>query len=89
MTVEVVSGSIENRVLSADPELMRRLAEVSNGQALTARDVPRLGSLVRTWQAKQELAEQKAAMWDHWALLAAMLIVLGVEWFLRRRGGLL
>ena len=89
MTVEVVSGSIENRVLSADPELMRRLAEVSNGQALTARDVPRLGGLVRTWQAKQELAEQKAAMWDHWALLAAMLIVLGVEWFLRRRGGLL
>ena len=89
MTVEVVSGSIENRVLSADPEIMRRLAEVSTGRVVSGRDVSRLGNIVRTWQAAQELAEQKAALWDHWALLAAMLIVFGTEWFLRRREGLL
>jgi hypothetical protein len=88
-TVEVVSASIENRTLSANPDLMRQLAETSEGQVVTGRDVRRLDDIVWTWRARRELAEQKIALWDHWALLAAILGVLGAEWFTRRKEGLL
>jgi len=89
MTVEVVSSSIENRLLSADPGLMRQLAQISEGRVMTAAQVGRLGDIVRQWQARRELAEQKITLWDHWALLAAMMLVLAAEWFRRRREGLL
>ena len=89
MIVEVASASIENRVLSADPVLMQRLGETSEGQVLAAADVPRLGEVVRQWRARRELADQKISLWDHAALLAGILAILGVEWFLRRREGLL
>ena len=88
-TVEVTSASIENRVLSADPDLMRRLAETSEGQTLSAGDVAGLEDIVKAWRARRELADEKHLLWDHWALLAALLAALGVEWFLRRREGLL
>jgi hypothetical protein len=88
-TVEVTSASIENRVLSSDPELMKRLAETSEGQVLAADDVARLEEIVKAWRARRELADEKHALWDHWALLAVLVAALGVEWFLRRREGLL
>jgi hypothetical protein len=89
MAVEVASSSIENRVLNADPELMRRLSDISEGRVLTGRDVPRLGEVVRQWRAQRELSDQKTPLWDHAAILAVLMAVMTVEWFLRRREGLL
>jgi hypothetical protein len=89
MTVEVVSGSVEARVLSADPEAMERISRISEGRKLEASDVGRLGDIVRTWQARRQLADQKESLWDRWWLLAAAIALLAAEWFLRRREGLL
>ena len=89
MSVQVVSSSVENRVLSADPELMGRLATISGGEALRLEDVPRMGEIVKQWRTRRQLAEQKVTLWDHWYVLTAILAVMGLEWFLRRREGLL
>jgi len=88
-TVEVVSASVENRVLSADHETMRRLAEISDGQSLSAGEVASLPEVVRRWRASRQLATRKTALWDRWWILAGILAFLGIEWFLRRRAGLL
>lgn len=87
--VEVVSGSIENRQLSADPATMHELADISQGRAITGSDVPRLASIVRQWRARRELSDQRFSLWDRWPLMVVVLGLLGVEWFARRREGLL
>jgi hypothetical protein len=85
----VVSASVEKRELSADPDLMRQLAEVSGGAVLHAGDVPRLPEIVRRWEAARELSYQRRSVWDHWWLMTGIFGLLGAEWWLRRREGLL
>src|SRR6185436_1545344 len=47
----VISGSVEKRELSADPDLMKKLASVSGGSVLAAEDVARMPEVVRRWEA--------------------------------------
>lgn len=87
--IEVVSASVEKRELSADPDLMRQLAEVSGGAVVNAGDVPRLPEIVRRWEAARELSYQRRSVWDRWWLMTGIFGLLGAEWWLRRREGLL
>jgi hypothetical protein len=87
--IEVVSASVEKRELSADPELMRKLAEVSGGAVVNASDVARMPDVVKRWEASRELSHHQQTVWDRWWVLSAMLGLLGIEWWLRRREGLL
>jgi hypothetical protein len=88
-TIEVVSASVENRELSADPETMRKLAEVSGGAVVGAGDVARMSDVVRRWEARRELSHREQPVWDRWWVLAALVGVLALEWWLRRQEGLL
>ena len=88
-SVEVVSASVEKRELSADPALMRKLAEVSGGAVVGAKDVARLPEIVRRWESARQLAHRQQSVWDRWWVMAGMLGLLGAEWWLRRREGLL
>jgi len=88
-SVEVLSASVEKRDLSADPETMRRLAEVSGGRTLTANDIARMPEIVQRWEAARQLAHRQRPVWDRWWVMAAMVAMLGAEWWLRRREGLL
>ncbi|NQT87136.1 hypothetical protein HQ560_10245, partial [bacterium] len=88
-SVEVVSASIEHRVLSADPAAMERLAEASQGRAVSADDVARLPAIVAEWRAARQMGSRKSTLWDRWWLLGGICAALGAEWFLRRREGLL
>lgn len=87
--VIVVSASVEKRDVSADRDLMRRVAEVSGGAVLQLNDVARLDEIVRKWQASRLLAHRQRPLWDRWWVLAALLALLGAEWWFRRREGLL
>jgi hypothetical protein len=88
-SVEVVSASVEKRELSADPETMRQLAEISGGAALGANDVARLPELVRHREAARELSRQRRPVWDRGWVMLGIFGLLGAEWWLRRREGLL
>lgn len=87
--VEVVSASTENKELSADPELMARLAETSGGAAIRLEDIARLPELVKRWEAQRQIAHRQQPVWDSWWLMSLILALLGAEWWLRRREGLL
>ncbi len=89
LTLDVVSGSIENRVLSADPDLMRRLAEVSQGSVIGGENLSRLGSMVQRWDAERRLADARHPLWNQPWWLAVLVLLLGAEWLVRRREGLL
>jgi hypothetical protein len=88
-TVEVLNSSVENRNLSADPGLMARLSQRTEGRPVTGEELGGFGKVIERWRARRELAEQKVMLWDQWLLLAAVLTMMGAEWFLRRREGLL
>jgi hypothetical protein len=88
-SVEVVSASTEKLELSADPELMRQLAEISGGGVLNAEEAARLPSVFKQWETKRQLAHRQETVWDRWWFLAAILGLLGMEWWLRRKEGLL
>jgi len=88
-SVEDVSASVEKQELSADPELMRKLAEISGGAVVGAKEVANLGAVVRRWQAAREIAQRQKPVWDRWWWLAGILALLGAEWWLRRKEGLL
>lgn len=88
-SVEVLSASVEKRELSADPALMRKLAEVSGGAVITAEDVARMPEVVKRWEASRQLAHRQQPVWDRWWLLAGMFGLMASEWWFRRREGLL
>jgi hypothetical protein len=87
-SIEVVSASVEKRELSADPETMRQLAEISGGAVLSGADVARLPEIVRHWNAARELSQHRHSIWDQWWLMTCVFLLLGAEWWVRRRGGL-
>jgi hypothetical protein len=87
--VEVVSASIEKKELSADPETMRKLAEMSGGAVVKAEDIARMPEVVRRWEAARQIAHRQQSVWDRWWLLTGLLGLIGAEWWFRRREGLL
>jgi hypothetical protein len=87
-TIQVMSASVENKELSADPETMRKLAEVSGGAVVGGDDIPRMSEVVRRREARRELARREQPVWDRWWVCAALVGVLGLEWWLRRQEGL-
>jgi hypothetical protein len=88
-TMEVVSASVEKRELSADPELMRNIAQTSGGGVIEAKDVANMGDVLRRWEASRQLSYQQVALWDRWWIFASIIGLLGLEWWLRRREGFL
>lgn len=87
--VEVISASVENKELSADPDLMQKLAELSGGAVVKTEDVPHMPDVVRRWEAARQISHRQQTVWDRWWLLAGLLALLGTEWWFRRREGLL
>ncbi len=87
--VEVMSASIEKKELSADPDLMRKLAEISGGAVVNADEIGRMPEVVRRWEAARQISHRQQPFWDRWWLLTSLLGLLGFEWWLRRKEGLL
>ncbi len=80
----------EEQNLSANPDLMARLAELSGGRRIVRSE---MDEAIRSFAPREVTSESGASvwvpMWDSgWLLLAAAALLCG-EWFLRRRNGLL
>jgi hypothetical protein len=100
---EAVLGTAEARFLvpdqdleldrpAAEPSLMAQLAEMTKsagGAALAPEELPEL--LKRLADEPPELKEEvvaKMTYWDTWPFFLLFVGLLGVEWFLRKRWGL-
>ncbi|MEX0586265.1 MAG: glutamine amidotransferase [Pirellulales bacterium] len=77
---------------AAEPSLMAQLADMTKsagGAALAAEELPDL--LKRLADKPPELKEEvvaKVTYWDRWPFFLLFVSLLGVEWFLRKRWGL-
>ncbi|BDS06580.1 hypothetical protein NT6N_16200 [Oceaniferula spumae] len=67
--------------------LLETIAELSGGRVSSSSDLTSLPDLFLTGEeTREELRE--TTLWDHWILLLFLLIVLTLEWSVRRSGGL-
>jgi hypothetical protein len=77
---------------AAEPSLMAQLAEmtsIAGGKALAAEELPDL--LAQLAAAPPKLEEEVVARvtyWDTWPFFLAFVTLLGTEWYLRKRWGL-
>jgi hypothetical protein len=73
---------------SADPGLMRQIAEAGGGKALSLDEIKSLPRLLSESEAWFQKKPEPQSIWDRWEVLALILGLLGAEWFIRRRLGL-
>lgn len=88
LTVTARRGESDD--LSADPDLLARMAAASDGQALgaeAAADFLRRRLAERS--ARTEGQSRFQPLWDRAAVFLVIALTMGVEWAIRRRGGLL
>jgi hypothetical protein len=71
----------------SDPRTLRLVSEVSGGGVGEPGELTALRSLVQKTHRRSRQVRQ-AELWNHWILFAAFVLLLGTEWFLRRRRGL-
>ena len=74
---------------SADAATMGSLAAMTGGKSLAPEE---LRGLIRTLTENTEQLdvqrETKKTFWDTWAFFLTVVALLGVEWYLRKRWGL-
>lgn len=87
--IDVISSSRENHNLSADPATMQSIAKITQANTLPLNEIPQLSSIMDDWHAARRIANERQSLWDRWWLMGGVFLLLGVEWLLRRREGLL
>lgn len=85
-----VVGNLRERLdVAARPDLMQLLAEGSGGTVIAGEDP---GSLLARFDQHQASTMprrlQQTVAWDRWWVLTGLLMLWGVTWAIRRRGGL-
>jgi hypothetical protein len=84
----VYSDSIETRLVAADRELLAQVAKVTGGGELPLAELKDLPRRVRQFE---ELSREKLKardIWDKLPVFSLLVALLAMEWYLRRRLGL-
>ncbi|MEX0775959.1 MAG: VWA domain-containing protein [Phycisphaeraceae bacterium] len=77
----------EMKVTDMQLDELERIATVSGGQVLSIRQLPALPALLDQ-RTHQVTYVRQVSLWDKWPVLAAFVLLTGVEWYLRRRNDL-
>ncbi|MBN1155237.1 hypothetical protein JXB12_10000 [candidate division KSB1 bacterium] len=68
--------------------LLQQIAFTTNGQYLTPQDTDKLDSLL-TLQPREVAKSSQFEIWNKTALLMMIILLLSIEWFIRKRKGML
>lgn len=83
--------SVEFRQTRADHTLMRQIAARSGGRFLTSDETATLGSVLAeldSWQPSERVETAQIRLWQRIPFLILVVLLLTVEWFFRKRFGL-
>jgi len=85
-----VIGNLRERLdVAARPDLMQLLADGSGGSVISGQKPDELlYNFEQHLSASQPQRLQQTIAWDRWWVLTGLLIVWGLNWSIRRRGGL-
>jgi hypothetical protein len=89
---EVGALDLEHRETRADADLMRQIALRSGGEVLEGDAVAGFGARLAALPGftPEILSETESRpLWHMWSLLVVVIALLSVEWFFRKRSGLL
>jgi hypothetical protein len=88
--LSVLPDANEQASVSADPLYLAKLCRDSGGKIISAAELPKLIKTLETNNAiSSEVDAKWISAWDNPAYLILLLIPFALEWFLRRRNGLL
>jgi uncharacterized membrane protein len=74
---------------SADPDSMKVVARSSGGEVIEPEQLPKwLAELMKKTDYLDVKQETKMTLWDQWPLFLCIVVLLTLEWFLRKRWGL-
>jgi len=73
--------------LASSPRLGEYLARVSDGMAARPDEMDRLAEEIPSLYKRVEVVRQ-AEIWNHWLLFGTLVLLLSIEWIIRRRRGL-
>lgn len=86
----VIEQDLELDNASADAGVMDSLAAMTGGKSLAPEELPQaLEQLGISGESLVETTEVKDNLWDTWPLFLLMVGILGMEWYLRKRWGLI
>lgn len=87
--IEVTQPAIEFINPQPDHEALQRIADASGGQVLTADDLRQLRTIINLEphqvRVQPNAVEDAEPIWNAWFLMAAFILLLSGEWFIRRR----
>ena len=81
---EVVDASPEMVDPGARPDVAQKLAERSGGRVVPLAELGKLSEWIERRQPRF-IRELSFSVWDHWLVYVLLLLVAGLEWWLRRR----
>jgi hypothetical protein len=74
---------------AADPDAMESLAKATHGKSVAPEQLAGLiHELAQQTQHLEVKQETKRTLWDKWPMFLTLVALLGVEWYLRKRWGL-
>ena len=74
---------------SADADTMESLAAMTGGQSLAPEELPELIKRLAEQTSQFEIQQEtKKTFWDTWPFFLILVALLTVEWYLRKRWGL-
>ena len=74
---------------SADAAMMESLAATTGGRSLAPEELPELiDKLAAETEHLEVRQETKKTFWDTWAFFLTVVVLLGAEWYVRKRWGL-
>ncbi len=86
---QVFEEDLELDNAAADATVLEGLAAMTGGRSLAPEELPDL--LLRMMDARESLevkTEAKRSLWDTWPFFLTLVGVLGTEWYLRKRWGM-
>ena len=99
VSVETLEGHLEESVVVAEgmegldavpnPDHLKRIAEATGGKILSSSNELLKEAEIYAEKSRERFVEEKnLPLWGTPSLLVFILVLLGTEWYLRRRGGM-